>query len=84
MQSEIFRLDLGQRVKDTVTGFSGVITARCEYLTGCIQYSVTAEKLENGDSRQNWFDEDRLVALKGKINLAVKKNGGPQTTPSKI
>lgn len=31
----MFRLELGLEVKDIVTGFRGIITGRCEYLTGC-------------------------------------------------
>lgn len=33
-------ITLGDRVKCTLTGFTGVVTARAEYLTGCNQVHV--------------------------------------------
>lgn len=75
----MFRFELGGVVKDIVTGFSGVITARAEYLTGCMQYSVTSKTLQSGNVISGWFDEDRLKATGGKkIKLNVKVAGGPQ------
>lgn len=31
---------LGQEVRDRLTGFSGVVTGRAEYITGCAQICV--------------------------------------------
>ena len=31
---------LGDRVRDRITGFEGVVIARLEYLNGCVQYCV--------------------------------------------
>jgi hypothetical protein len=80
----MFKFELGLKVKDIITGFSGVITGRCEYLTGCRQYSISSNKLHSGDIKQVWFDEDRLNPVKGK-SMKIKKNnfGGPQLHPSK-
>ena len=29
---------MGKEVKDIVTGFKGIVTAKIEYLNGCIQF----------------------------------------------
>lgn len=35
-------IDLGSRVRDTVTGYEGVATGRGTWLTGCDRYHVTS------------------------------------------
>jgi len=69
----MFALELGRKVKDNVTGFSGIITGRVEYLTGCRQYLVMPKALRNNKMPTGeWIDEDRL------INKTKKNSGGPQ------
>ena len=57
-------MKLGGKAKDKITGFSGTITAKCEYLTGCTQYLLQPGTDKDGkyvDGR--WMDEDRLEAI---------------------
>lgn len=58
------KFGLKELVKDSVTGFAGVITARCEYLDGDTRYQV--EEMVSGKPVQQWFDEGRL-----KLDLAA-------------
>lgn len=52
---------LGSKAKDTITGFAGVVTGRCEYLTGCNQLLVAPAIAKDGSIRDSqWFDEQRL------------------------
>ena len=37
-------IKLGQKVKDKVTGFTGIAVAKTEYLNGCIQLLVRPKK----------------------------------------
>lgn len=76
----MFKLALGQEVKDKVTGYTGVIVCRTEYLTGCNRYSVQSRKLDKDSLPADWkaFDEDQLIDLKKNINHEVKNDGGPQ------
>jgi hypothetical protein len=56
-------ISLGQTVTDQITGFSGVVTGRCEYITGCHQVLVQPRVNEKGDYVEaRWIDEDRLDA----------------------
>lgn len=66
------KIALGAEVKDTVTGYEGVVTARAEYLTGCIQYLVTQKKTGPDGTilPGEWLDEVRLTSTESK--------GGPQ------
>lgn len=71
----IFKIEMGEKVKDSVTGFCGVVTARTEYMTGCRQYAVTPKVGKGNEARDGqWFDEDRLLKKQAKN----KNLGGPQ------
>jgi len=67
--SKDFKFDLGVTVKDIITGFKGVVRARCDYLTGCNTYGVQRKGLDKeGDVYTwKWLDEDQLVQTKSKI-----------------
>ena len=82
----MFKIELGARVKDQLTGFKGIVTARAEYLTGCRQYAVRPEKMtKEGKIRDSlWFDEDRLRVVGKLFKLGpadgrTKNPGGPST-----
>ena len=79
---ETFKIELGEQVKDSITGFKGTVTARVQYITGCNQYLVTP-KMKRGENKApsaTWYDEDRLLDSV-KRPKARKPIGGPQHTP---
>ena len=66
VQAHISEL-LGRKVKDKVTGFSGVVSSVSFDLYGCVQGIVTPPVAKDGtvpDSR--WFDVPRLQVLNKK------------------
>jgi len=67
---------LGDRVKDTVSGMEGIVTGRCYYLNGCV--ALLVEGAHNGKERvQEWLDEQRLQVLE---NMAFKPEPGGSAT----
>ncbi|RWX72529.1 hypothetical protein [Mesorhizobium sp. M2A.F.Ca.ET.039.01.1.1] len=72
-------VNLGDRVKDTITGFAGIATGRADYLTGCTQFCITPPVKEDGTTRDShWYDEDRIEVVEaGAVKIAVKRPGGP-------
>jgi len=77
----IFKLELGSKVKDIISGYKGIIVARSEWVTGCKRYGVQAEACK--DSKpidEQWFDEVRLelMSLPKKIKVSTQPTGGPQ------
>jgi hypothetical protein len=55
------RITLGSHVADLVSGFTGVATARCEYISGRATYEVTVEDTSTDTlPRSEWFDRARL------------------------
>jgi len=55
-------IQLGQKVRDRLTKFEGVVVGRVEYLTGCAQVLVQPDVDDKGawvESR--WMDEPRML-----------------------
>ncbi len=77
----IFKIKLGEKVKDNITGFDGVVTGRADYITGCRQYLVTPKAIKSEFKSSVWLDEDRLLKKMPKKPL---NNGGPQANPAPI
>jgi hypothetical protein len=80
-------IKLGSKVKDSITGFSGIATARAEYLYGCIQIQITPDKLKDETTIDSvWFDEQRVEVIEEgepQVSKASSaKTGGPQRVPT--
>jgi len=71
---------LGDRVKDSINGFKGIVTGKAEYLNGCVSFLVEGEVDKDGKTVNHWFDEQRLrVEAAGafKAEPATATAGGP-------
>lgn len=76
-------IELGDKVKDNVTGFTGVAVCRCEWLHGCIRWIVQPEGLtKDGKIFENGaFDEPQLKRIKkGQVKATQGDPGGPMPT----
>ena len=71
-------INLGDLVKDTVTGFKGIAVSRHSYLNGCDRISVQPIINKEGNHPDSvTFDEPQLSVLKKqKISLGQKITGG--------
>lgn len=74
-----FKFELGQIVKDKVTGFIGVVVCRSQYLTGCNRYAIQARIVTPEGKIPEWvyFDEDLMLVEGENINIEIKLPGGP-------
>lgn len=64
---EKIMIKLGDKLRDTITGFQGIATSKHEYLTGCTQYGLQATIKKDGNLPQiEYFDENRLSVVKEK------------------
>ncbi len=76
-----FKIEMMAQVTDRVTGYSGRVTGRAEYETGCHQYLVVPRCLHGEDSKMpegNWIDEGRLVEAEVAAEIDP---GGPHHHP---
>lgn len=63
------KFELGEVLRDKITGFEGVAMVRSEYFTDCTHYGLCSQKLKDGKPIDwEYFDETRLV----RVNEAVK------------
>jgi hypothetical protein len=69
---------LGWTLKDKITGFKGVVTGRCEYISGCHQVLLVPAVSKTGDHREgHWFDEQRCERVGGsEVTLNNGRNPG--------
>jgi len=67
---------MGQKVKDNLTGFSGIATGVFTFLSGCLRVEVTPDSLKDGKPIDpEVFDEQRL------IGQSKATTGGPLDGP---
>ena len=83
-------IELGQKVKDKVTGFNGIAVARIEYLNGCKQILVMPKMAtpKKGETQEHptgtYVDIEQLIVVRGKkIALADRDepSGGVRQHP---
>ena len=74
------KINLGDRVKDPISGFQGIAIGRVQWLHGCDRIIVQPEKLDKKDGKpleNHQFDEPGLVVLKPKkVKEGSHKKGG--------
>jgi hypothetical protein len=61
-------VELGSEVKSTVSGFTGIVTARSEHLNGCNRYWVAPKVGKDGKMPEGcWLDEGELENTKATV-----------------
>lgn len=81
------KIQLGDLVEDTVTGFKGIATARTTWISGCDRINVQPVGVDKtGKTYESLsFDEPLLkIIKKQKAKEQSHKTGGPQLTMKRI
>jgi len=74
-------IELGQEGRDKITGFTGIITGRSQFITGCDQYNLVPKMKDGKLEGVQWFDEGRIEIIGVGITaaeVAAPQRGGPQ------
>ena len=71
-------IKLGDRVVDIVTGFTGVVISRIEYINGCIQFGVKPKADKTGMKSAEYIDEKELKIVGKPVVMEKKRTGGTQ------
>jgi hypothetical protein len=85
-----FKFELGDVLKDVVTGYQGVAMARVQYFTGCNHYALLSQKVNDKQKPDDWvyFDERRLSQVGKKKVLfpgdKTKPTSGPGHNPPMV
>jgi hypothetical protein len=76
-----WKFELGDRVKDRVSGFTGIVVSRTEYLNGCKQYGVNPPIHEGKMVEGYNIDGQQLELVDGGLNetkpVEKRETGGP-------
>lgn len=78
MSDPIFNIELGQEAEDVVTGYKGVVVARCEFIDGCVQYCLLPKSVKGKYPDNQYIDEARLEVIETKPkSVESSRTGGP-------
>lgn len=77
---------LGDRVKDAISGFKGIVTGRYEYLYGCVRCSVRPEDLakDGTPAKSEVFDEGQLQVVKAGAVAVPPRRPAPFALGDKV
>ena len=79
---------LGDKVKDSITGFSGIVVGITTWLYGCKTVGIQPQELKDGQPIEaKWIDDGRVIKIDDKPSEIPDdkpiKTGGPQITPKR-
>lgn len=77
-------VQLGDKARDTVSGFVGICVARTEWLNGCWRMTLQPQLLDKDGKPQEpgTFDDFQLEVLEAKQQrVGSKETGGPRDGP---
>lgn len=73
------KIKLGERYRDSITGFEGIAISIHTYIHGCTR--VALQTLKDGDIKDFAFDAPALVEIKTEKTVTSKRTGGPRPIP---
>ena len=75
---ELDQIKLGSKVRDKVTCFEGIATARIRYMNGCVQYCVEPMVDKEGKMPEHhYIDFGQLEVIVAEIGEEKNKEKGP-------
>ena len=87
MKNKNFRVKLGDKVRDSITGYEGVCTSIARFLNGCRRIGIQGNKLDKDNLPVDSYvvDETTVQVIEKKIFKTVQEdNGGPNERISKF
>lgn len=78
-------INLGDKAKDTISGFTGIVTGEFKYLNGCVRLQIEPDKLDKEGKVMEGriFDIEQLALVKAKARPTLSPSGGPMSAPSR-
>ena len=80
--SEFQPIQLGDRVKDPISGLTGIAVCSSTWLHGCIRIGIQPEELKDGKPVESqFFDQSQLVVVCREVHKPVMLHVGPAPEP---
>jgi len=78
------RIKMGDRIKDSISGFKGIATSKTEWLNGCKRWLISPEELHDGKPIEaQWFDAEQVALVKSLGPRNAKPSGGNKPAPKR-
>lgn len=79
-------VSLGSKVRDSISGFTGIATGRSDFQYGCSRILIEPSELHDGKPVEgHWFDEQRVELVEVRkpavSPVSSARSGGPQNDP---
>lgn len=75
-------VNLGDLVKDRITGFQGVCTGLVQYLNGCVRAVIQPTELKDGKPIDaQWLDVEQVEVVHPGLHRPGSPGGGPMPDP---
>jgi hypothetical protein len=77
-------IGLGDEARDTITGLTGIVIGRFEYLNGCVQLRIQPKELKDGKPVESSVFDIEQLELVEKLRAPRKlvAIGGPRDAPT--
>ena len=60
----MFKFGLGSKVRNAITGYTGIVVQRTDYLSGYKRYGIQSQELYDGKPLEpEYFDEEQLKII---------------------
>jgi len=78
-------IELGDKVKDAVSGLEGIVVSEIQYLNGCQQFGIQAPFQDGKMPVAEYVDIGQLIILKKGVvvNVTVDPGGHQSYAPKK-
>ena len=77
-------LELGDKVKDTISGYTGIAICIGDWISGCRRVTVQARELKDGKPVDAMtFDVEQLEVIEDKSQPVSSPSGGPCPEPTR-
>lgn len=79
-------IQLGDLVRDRITGFEGVAVCEARWLNGCVRFTVQPRTLtkEGTVKTSEGFDVEQLEKIEHQVVEVMTPTGGPMPEPSRF
>ena len=75
-------LKLGDKARDTISGFTGIIVAITDWLNGCRRITIAPQELKDGKRiDSDTFDCEQIERVEIAAPKVTKPTGGPSISP---
>jgi len=78
-------VNLGDKARDKITGFAGIVVAITDWLNGCRRVTIQPQELRDGKPIDTYtFDAEQIESVIEQAAQESSKTGGPCAEPCRV